>query len=170
MKNSNTYNHYNLLQPLQPITTFNQLNKERCLSGRKSTPGKCVYLKRVSRVRIPPSPLISISKYIKSLKIKWLQAFVFKWDCQIIHQFTTKWWVIGWVTLRIFITHQECRKLLIYNMLSEFASCPEINCELNFVSLSNIHFMKTNFNLPQTVRNSNQLVEELKFLFTLKLA
>ena len=30
--------------------------KEKCPSGRRSTPGKCVYLKRVSRVRIPPSP------------------------------------------------------------------------------------------------------------------
>ena len=28
---------------------------ERCPSGRRSTPGKCVYL-TVSRVRIPPSP------------------------------------------------------------------------------------------------------------------
>ena len=26
------------------------------LSGRKRTPGKCVYVNSVSRVRIPPSP------------------------------------------------------------------------------------------------------------------
>ena len=29
---------------------------ERCPSGLRSAPGKCVYLKRVSRVRIPLSP------------------------------------------------------------------------------------------------------------------
>lgn len=30
--------------------------RERCPSGLRSTPGKCVYSKRVSRVRIPLSP------------------------------------------------------------------------------------------------------------------
>ncbi len=29
---------------------------ERCPSGRRSTPGKCVYVSSVPRVRIPPSP------------------------------------------------------------------------------------------------------------------
>ena len=29
---------------------------ERCPSGRRSTPGKCVWVNRPSRVRIPPSP------------------------------------------------------------------------------------------------------------------
>ena len=29
---------------------------ERCPSGRRSTPGKCVYVNSVPRVRIPPSP------------------------------------------------------------------------------------------------------------------
>ena len=35
------------------------VKKERCPSGRRSTPGKCVYSKRVPRVRIPFSPLLS---------------------------------------------------------------------------------------------------------------
>ena len=30
--------------------------RERCPSGRRSTPGKCVYVDSVPRVRIPPSP------------------------------------------------------------------------------------------------------------------
>ena len=32
---------------------------ERCPSGRRSTPGKCVYVDSVPRVRIPPSPPIT---------------------------------------------------------------------------------------------------------------
>jgi hypothetical protein len=45
------------------ITTFAIPQKtEKCLSGRKSTPGKCVYGKTVSRVRISPSPQLKITK------------------------------------------------------------------------------------------------------------
>ena len=35
---------------------------ERCPSGRRSTPGKCVYVNSVPRVRIPPSPPIEFRK------------------------------------------------------------------------------------------------------------
>lgn len=35
---------------------FEREYMEECPSGRRSTPGKCVYLKRVSRVRIPFPP------------------------------------------------------------------------------------------------------------------
>ncbi len=38
------------------FTTFVAPSKERCPSGLRSAPGKCVYLKRVSGVRIPLSP------------------------------------------------------------------------------------------------------------------
>ena len=38
------------------------LEPERCLSGLKSTPGKCVYVNSVSRVRIPPSPPLTSSR------------------------------------------------------------------------------------------------------------
>ena len=40
------------------IIHLQSISEEKCLSGRKSTPGKCVYAKSVSRVRISPSPLI----------------------------------------------------------------------------------------------------------------
>src|SRR4051812_46752803 len=49
---------------------------ERCLSGRKSTPGKCVYLKRVSRVRIPPSPQSKILEHRESLQINNCRLFL----------------------------------------------------------------------------------------------
>ena len=35
---------------------FGDKAEERCPSGLRSTPGKCVYFKRVPRVRIPLSP------------------------------------------------------------------------------------------------------------------
>ena len=38
------------------ISALEIFKMERCPSGRRSTPGKCVYLKRVSWVRIPLSP------------------------------------------------------------------------------------------------------------------
>ena len=37
---------------------------ERCPSGLRSTPGKCVYVKSVPRVRIPPSPPVLESVYM----------------------------------------------------------------------------------------------------------
>ncbi len=36
---------------------FEKAHLERCPSGLRSTPGKCVYAKSVSGVRIPVSPL-----------------------------------------------------------------------------------------------------------------
>ena len=48
-------------------------HQERCLSGRKSTPGKCVY-GNVSRVRIPPSPPISSLEQNASSEILLIHA------------------------------------------------------------------------------------------------
>ena len=45
-----------------------QLPPERCPSGLRSTPGKCVWVNSPSRVRIPPSPpIIQLKQQVKIL-------------------------------------------------------------------------------------------------------
>ena len=48
------------------------------LSGRKRTPGKCVYVNSVSRVRIPPSPplFLSLLSYLFCVYLRSLNPFV----------------------------------------------------------------------------------------------
>ena len=45
-----------ILRRISPLKGYASGKKERWPSGLRSAPGKCVYLKRVSRVRIPLSP------------------------------------------------------------------------------------------------------------------
>ena len=47
--------------PSRPPSVALRRVKERCPSGLRSTPGKCVYAKSVSGVRIPVSPLHPLS-------------------------------------------------------------------------------------------------------------
>ena len=99
---------------------------ERCLSGRKSTPGKCVYSKRVSRVRIPPSPLIFIPKMTESLFFARKQAFCFKPTSCFIRRFAWFWWVIRWVKLINWLTHQKGFKTLIDSQFKKWTSCQKM--------------------------------------------
>jgi hypothetical protein len=55
---------------------FDKKFLERCPSGRRSTPGKCVSFKRASWVRIPLSPPDKIHTETKSFKINVLKLFL----------------------------------------------------------------------------------------------
>ena len=69
IRNFGTYAFSKLnLREYQEQRLFLRFNpKERCPSGLRSTPGKCVYAKSVPRVRIPVSPQIIIAlKLVKT--------------------------------------------------------------------------------------------------------
>ena len=63
-----------------PLGILYALKTVKWLSGRKRTPGKCVYVNSVSRVRIPPSPplfLYPFSLYPLLLYLPSLDPFLF---------------------------------------------------------------------------------------------
>ena len=58
---------------------------ERCPSGLRSTPGKCVYVNSVPRVRIPPSPPYKSSNLLFGMNFLSHPGSCHHWYCHVLH-------------------------------------------------------------------------------------